>query len=36
MQAQIASVEEQRQAQHFRQPEVVMTETDSNHGLENW
>jgi len=36
MQAQIASVEEQRQAQHFRQPEVVMTETASMHGLENW
>jgi 2-polyprenyl-6-methoxyphenol hydroxylase-like FAD-dependent oxidoreductase len=36
MQAQIASVEEQRQAQHFRKPEVVMTETASMHGLENW
>ena len=36
MQAQIASEEEQRQAQHFRQPEVVMTETASMHGLENW
>ena len=36
MQAQIASEEEQRQAQHFRKPEVVMTETASMHGLENW
>ena len=36
MQAQTASEEEQRQAQHFRQPEVVMTETASMHGLENW
>ncbi len=36
MQAQIASEEEQRQAQHFRQPEVVMTETASMHGLETW
>jgi 2-polyprenyl-6-methoxyphenol hydroxylase-like FAD-dependent oxidoreductase len=36
MQAQIASVEEQRQAQYFRKPEVVMTETASMHGLENW
>ena len=36
MQAQIASEEEQRQARHFRQPEVVMTETASMHGLENW
>ena len=36
MQAQIASEEEQRQAQHFRQPEVVMTETASMHDLENW
>jgi hypothetical protein len=35
MQAQIASEEEQRQAQHFRKPEVVMTETASMHGLEN-
>ena len=26
----------QRQAQHFRTPEVVMTETASMHGLENW
>jgi hypothetical protein len=34
MQAQIAS--ERRQAQHFRKPEVVMTETASMHGLENW
>jgi 2-polyprenyl-6-methoxyphenol hydroxylase-like FAD-dependent oxidoreductase len=36
MQAQIASQEEQRQAQHFRKPEVVMAETASMHGLENW
>ena len=36
LQAQIASEEEQRQAQHFRKPEVVMTETASMHGLENW
>ena len=36
MQAQVASVEEQRQAQHFRKPEVVMTETASMHDLENW
>ena len=36
MQAQIASEEEQRQAQYFRKPEVVMTETASMHGLENW
>jgi hypothetical protein len=36
MQAQIASEEEQRQAQHFRKPEVVMTETASMHGLDNW
>jgi 2-polyprenyl-6-methoxyphenol hydroxylase-like FAD-dependent oxidoreductase len=36
MQAQIASEEEQRQAQHFRKPEVVMTETASMLGLENW
>ena len=36
MQAQIASEEEQRHAQHFRKPEVVMTETASTHGLENW
>jgi hypothetical protein len=35
MQAQIASEEEQRQARHFRKPEVVMTETASMHGLEN-
>jgi 2-polyprenyl-6-methoxyphenol hydroxylase-like FAD-dependent oxidoreductase len=36
MQAQIASEEEQRQAQHFRKPEVVMIETASMHGLDNW
>jgi 2-polyprenyl-6-methoxyphenol hydroxylase-like FAD-dependent oxidoreductase len=36
MQAQTGSEEEQRQAQYFRQPEVVMTETASMHGLENW
>jgi 2-polyprenyl-6-methoxyphenol hydroxylase-like FAD-dependent oxidoreductase len=36
LQAQIGSAEEQRQAQHFRKPEVVMTETASMHGLENW
>jgi hypothetical protein len=36
MDAQIASEEEQRQAQYFREPEVVMTETASMHGLENW
>jgi 2-polyprenyl-6-methoxyphenol hydroxylase-like FAD-dependent oxidoreductase len=36
MRAQIGSEEEQRQAQHFRKPEVVMTETASMHGLENW
>jgi 2-polyprenyl-6-methoxyphenol hydroxylase-like FAD-dependent oxidoreductase len=36
MQAQIASEEEQRQARHFRKPAVVMTETASMHGLENW
>jgi len=36
MQAQIASEEEQRQAQHFRKPEIVMTETASMHGLKNW
>jgi 2-polyprenyl-6-methoxyphenol hydroxylase-like FAD-dependent oxidoreductase len=36
MQAQIASKEEQRQAQRFRKPEVVMTETASMDGLENW
>jgi 2-polyprenyl-6-methoxyphenol hydroxylase-like FAD-dependent oxidoreductase len=36
MQAQVASVEERRQAQYFRQPEVVMTETASMQGLENW
>ena len=36
MQAQIGSEEEQRQAQHFRQPEVVMTETASMRGLERW
>jgi 2-polyprenyl-6-methoxyphenol hydroxylase-like FAD-dependent oxidoreductase len=36
MQAEIASEEEQRQARHFRKPEVVMTETASMHGLENW
>ena len=36
MQAQIASEEEQRQAQHFRKPEVVITETASMHGLEKW
>jgi 2-polyprenyl-6-methoxyphenol hydroxylase-like FAD-dependent oxidoreductase len=36
MQAQIASEEERRQAQHFRKPEVVMTETASMLGLENW
>jgi len=29
MQAQIASEEERRQAQHFRKPELVMTETAS-------
>ena len=36
MQAQIGSEEEQRHAQHFRKPEVVMTETASMRGLENW
>ena len=36
MQAQTGSEEEQRQAQHFRQPEVVMTETASMRGLESW
>jgi 2-polyprenyl-6-methoxyphenol hydroxylase-like FAD-dependent oxidoreductase len=36
MQAQIASEEERRQAQRFRKPEVVMTETASMRGLENW
>jgi 2-polyprenyl-6-methoxyphenol hydroxylase-like FAD-dependent oxidoreductase len=36
MQAQIASEEEQRQVQRFRRPEVVMTETASMDGLENW
>ena len=35
MQAQTGSEEEQRQAQHFRQPEVVMTETASMRGLES-
>ena len=35
MQAQIGSEEEQRHAQHFRKPEVVMTETASMRGLEN-
>jgi 2-polyprenyl-6-methoxyphenol hydroxylase-like FAD-dependent oxidoreductase len=36
MQAQIASEEERGQAQRFREPEAVMTETASMHGLENW
>ncbi len=36
MQAQIASLEELRLAEHFRRPEVVMVETASMHGLESW
>jgi 2-polyprenyl-6-methoxyphenol hydroxylase-like FAD-dependent oxidoreductase len=36
LQAQITSGDEPRLTEHFRRPEVVMTETASLHGLESW